>query len=310
MTTGPDLEDVAILRPLLFSIAYRMLADVGGAEDAVQEAFVRYERARTEGTDIHSPKAFLTTVVTRIAIDELRSAHARRETYPGEWLPEPLLTDDRESEPDVIAERADTLSMAFLLLLERLNPVERAVFLLHDVFGYEFTDVAEMVGKSEANCRQIAVRARLHIQEGKPRFEPARAKRDELAERFFSAVTEGDVEGLAAMLAEDVVVYGDGGGKSPLQWWVPIAGGERVARLLANVGKQVRMRGGRFERHEINGQAGAFLLAPDGKLVSVFVLDIDEGAVQTVRSVINPDKLEHLGELADLAAVLRGGRKG
>jgi RNA polymerase sigma-70 factor (ECF subfamily) len=306
----PGLEDVAPLRPLLFSIAYRMLGGIGEAEDAVQEAFVRYERARTEGVDIRSPKAFLATVVTRIAIDELRSAHARRETYPGEWLPEPLLTDDRESEPDVMAERADTLSMAFLLLLERLNPVERAVFLLHDVFGYGFPDVAEMVGKSEANCRQIAVRARHHVEEGRPRFEPPRAKRDELAERFFSAVTDGDVDRLVEMLAEDVVVYGDGGGKAALQWWTPITGGQRVAQLLANLGKQVRVRGGRFERHEINGQAGAFVLASDGKLVSVFLLDIEEGAVQTVRSVINPDKLGHLGELADVAALLREGPKG
>jgi RNA polymerase sigma-70 factor, ECF subfamily len=297
-------NDVAGLRPLLFSIAYRMLASVSDAEDLVQEAFLRYERARGDGADIHSPKAYLTTVVTRLAIDEMRSARARRETYPGEWLPEPLLTDESESEPDVIAERADTLSMAFLLLLERLNPVERAVFLLHDIFGYEFTDVAEIVGKSEANCRQIAVRARRYIEEGKPRFEPTRDKRDELTVRFFSAVTNGDVDNLREMLAQDVVVYGDGGGKA-VQWWAPIVGAERVARLLANVGNQVRDRNGRFEIHELNGQAGAFVLAPDGKLISVFVLDIGGGTVQSVRSVINPDKLAHLGEVADVRALLQ-----
>jgi RNA polymerase sigma-70 factor (ECF subfamily) len=309
MKGDPGTNDVAALRPLLFSIAYRMLASVSNAEDLVQEAFLRYEHARADGTEIHSPKAYLTTVVTRLAIDELRSAHARRETYPGEWLPEPLLTDESESEPDVIAERADTLSMAFLLLLERLNPVERAVFLLHDIFGYEFTEVAEMVGKSEANCRQIAVRARRYIEEGKPRFEPPRDKRDALADRFFSAVTNGDVENLVEMLAEDVVVYGDGGGKA-VQWWAPIAGVERVARLLANLGNQVRGRGGSFEIHEVNGQAGALVLAPDGKLISVFVLDIEEGAVQTVRSVINPDKLAHLGEVADVRALLSERREG
>lgn len=307
MNGDTETNEVASLRPLLFSIAYRMLGRVGDAEDLVQEAFLRYERARGEGADIHSLKAFLTTVVTRLAIDELKSARVQRETYPGEWIPEPLLTDESESEPQVIAERADTLSMAFLLMLERLNPVERAVFLLHDIFGYEFTDVAEMIGKSDANCRQIAVRARSYIEEGKPRFEPPRDKRDELADRFFSAVTDGDVENLVEMLAKDVVVYGDGGGKA-VQWWTPIAGAEKVARLLANVGNQVRTRGGRFEIHELNGQAGAFVLAPNGQLISVFVLDIAQGTVQTVRSVINPDKLAHLGDVADVRALLRESR--
>jgi RNA polymerase sigma-70 factor (ECF subfamily) len=253
--------DVASLQPLLFSIAYRMLGSVADAEDLVQEAFLRYERARADGVGIDSPKAYLTTVATRLAIDGLRSARVRRETYPGSWLPEPLLTDRDELHPDVMVDRADTLSMAFLVLLERLNPVERAVFLLHDVFGYEFTDIADIVGKSEANCRQIAVRARRYIEDGKPRFESSREKRDVLAEGFFAAVTEGDVDRLVEMLAADVVVYGDGGGKT-LQWTAPIAGVERVARLLANVGNQVRAVDGRFELREVNGQPGALVLAP------------------------------------------------
>jgi RNA polymerase sigma-70 factor (ECF subfamily) len=253
---------------------------------------------------IDSPKAYLTTVVTRLAIDELRSARVRRETYPGQWLPEPLLTDRDGPHPDEMADRADTLSMAFLLLLERLNPVERAVFLLHDVFGYEFTDIADIVGKSDANCRQIAVRARRYIEDGKPRFESSRKKRDALAESFFAAVSDGDVGRLVEMLAADVVVYGDGGGKA-LQWTAPIAGIERVARLLANVGNQVRAVGGRIELHEVNGQPGALVLAPDGRLINVFALDIAVSSIQTVRSVINPDKLGHLGLVADARELLR-----
>jgi RNA polymerase sigma-70 factor (ECF subfamily) len=296
--------DVASLRPLLFSIAYRMLGSVADAEDLVQEAFLRYERARGDGVGIDSPKAYLTTVVTRLAIDELRSARVRRETYPGQWLPEPLLTDRDGPNPDVMADRADTLSMAFLVLLERLNPVERAVFLLHDVFGYEFTDIADIVGKSEANSRQIAVRARRYIEDGKPRFESSREKRNALAESFFAAVTDGDVDRLVEMLAADVVVYGDGGGKT-LQWTAPIAGVERVARLLANVGNQVRAVDGRFELHEVNGQPGALVVARDGRLINVFALDIAVSSIQTVRSVINPDKLGHLGLVADARELLR-----
>jgi RNA polymerase sigma-70 factor (ECF subfamily) len=199
--------------------------------------------------------------------------------------------------------------MAFLLLLERLNPVERAVFLLHDVFGYEFTDIADIVGKSEANCRQIAVRARRYIEDRKPRFESSRKKRDDLAESFFAAVTDGDVDKLIEMLAADVVVYGDGGGKT-LQWTVPIAGVERVARLLANVGNQIRAVDGRIELREVNGQPGALVLARDGRLINVLALDIAVGSIQTVRSVINPDKLGHLGLVADALELLREQRRG
>jgi len=205
------------LRPLLFSIAYRMLGSVGDAEDVVQEALLRYDEA--EGFE--SPKAWLTSVVTRLAIDQLRSARARRETYVGEWLPEPLVNGD--DDPAAHAEQADTLSMAFLLLLERLTPVERAVFLLHDVFAYRYDEIAGLIGRSEANCRQLGVRARRHVEAEKPRFEASRHERDELAARFFAAVQDGDVDELVGMLAADAVVVGDGGGKAP-QWATPIVG--------------------------------------------------------------------------------------
>ena len=299
-------EAYASLRPLLFSIAYRMLSSVSEAEDVVQEAFLRYERALAEGAAIESPKAFLSAVVTRLSIDQLRSARARRETYVGEWLPEPLVTSDDDLAAH--AEEADSLSMAFLLLLERLSPVERAVFLLHDVFGYGYDEVAAIVGKSEANCRQLASRARRHIESGKPRFEASRKERDELAARFLAAVTDGDLDSLVETLAADVVVYGDGGGKAP-QWTAPIVGVERVARLFAGIGRQMRELGIRVEPRRVNGQPGAIFLDPEGRLTNVWSLDVVDGAVQTVRSVINPDKLQHLGPVADVRAILRGQRQ-
>jgi RNA polymerase sigma-70 factor, ECF subfamily len=290
------------LRPLLFSIAYRMLGSVSDAEDMVQESYVRYERAIREGTDIESPRAYLSAVVTRLAIDHQRAALVRRESYSGQWLPEPLLTDEDRDDPAIHIEQADSLSMAFLLVLERLNPVERAVFLLHDVFGYGYDEVAAIVGKTEANCRQLAVRARRHVEAEKPRFEASRHDRNELAAHFFAALVDGDVDRLAEMLAADVVVYGDGGGKAP-QWSTPIVGAARVARLLANVGRSMRGLGVRLR--EVNGQPGALVLDPEGRLINVFVLDIADGAVQTVRSVINPDKLRHIGPVADVRALLR-----
>ncbi len=301
MTIAETFES---LRPLMFSIAYRMLASVSDAEDVVQEAFLRYERALRDGAEIDSPKAYLSAVVTRLAIDQLKSAHARRETYVGEWLPEPLLTDAGFDDPARHAEEADSLSMAFLLVLERLSPVERAVFLLHDVFNYGYDEIAAFVGKSEANCRQLALRARRHIESEKPRFDASRRHREELARRFFAAVAEGDLDGLVELLAADVVVYGDGGGKAP-QWAAPIHGVERVARLLAGMGRQMRELGIIIRPCELNGQPGAMFLDRAGELTNVFSLDVVDGAVQTVRSVINPDKLGHLGPVADVRALLR-----
>jgi RNA polymerase sigma-70 factor, ECF subfamily len=298
------------LRPLLFSIAYRMLGTVSDAEDIVQEAFLRYHRAAAAGRDgVEAPKAFLSAVTTRLCIDHLRSARIRREAYVGEWLPEPLLTDTAAPDPAGAAEQADSLSMAFLLLLERLTPVERAVFLLHDVFGYGYDEIAGIVGKSEDNCRQLAVRARRHVGEGRPRFEASRGKREKLAGQFFRAVGDGDMDGLLSMLAEDVVVYGDSGGISP-SWPRPITGRDNVSRLLLGLSGQMRQVGITIRPAEINGQPGAMFLDPDGNLTNVFILDIADGQVAAVRSVINPEKLRHLGALADLPRLRRRLRPG
>lgn len=290
------------LRPLLFSIAYRMLASVSEAEDMVQEAFLRYQRSLRDGVQIASPKAYLSAVITRLCIDRLRSAPKRREAYLGQWLPEPLLTDNQAGDPAAHAEQADSLSMAFLLVLERLNPIERAVFLLHDVFGYGYDEIAAIVGKSEANCRQLAARARSHVKAEKPRFEASREQRDQLATRFFAAVTDGDLDGLVGMLADDVVVYGDGGGKAP-QWMRPVVGPDRVARLLVGMSGDLRDYQITIEPHQVNGQPGALLVTSGGELINVFSLDIADGLVQAVRSVINPDKLRHLGPVADVYAL-------
>jgi RNA polymerase sigma-70 factor (ECF subfamily) len=280
-------------RPLMFSIAYRMLASASEAEDIVQEAFLRFHRESTAGTVIESPKAYLSTVTTRLAIDHLRSARVRRERYVGTWLPEPLVTDT-ESDVARHAEAADSLSMAFLVLLESLTPVERAVFLLREVFDYGYDEIADVVGKSEDNCRQIAVRARRQIESHKPRFEASRERREELARRFFRAVGEGDVDGLVSLLAADVVAYADGGGKA-FAFTGSIYGRDRVARLVgegATRGRRLWVDG--LQLAEINGQPGALFFDPEGVLVVAVTLDIADGLVQTLRAVTNPDKLAHL----------------
>ncbi|MGH3006007.1 MAG: RNA polymerase sigma-70 factor [Gaiellaceae bacterium] len=294
------------LRPLLFSIAYRMVGSVSEAEDIVQEAFLRFHRVSAEDAEIDSPTAYLSAVTTRLSIDHLRSTRVRRERYFGEWLPEPLLSDtgadaaQHGETPDSLS-----LSLAFLVLLESLSPVERAVFLLHDVFAYGYDEIARVVGKSEENCRQLATRARHHVEARKPRFEASRRQREELARRFFAACEEGDTEGLLRLLAADVVVYGDGGGKAP-SWPRPIYGRERVARLFVGIGAQAQKLGVRSSPVEVNGQPGAVFLDPEGRLTNVISLDIADGVVQTVRSIINPEKLRHLGPLADVRALLRG----
>lgn len=295
-------ETFETLRPLLFAIAYRMLASVSDAEDVLQEAYLRYRRAVDEGVAIASLKAYLSTIVTRLSLDHAKSAQQRREEYVGLWLPAPLLTDDGGDDASAHAELADSLSMAFLLVLERLNPVERAVFLLHDVFGYGHDEIASIVEVTATNSRQIAARARQRVQAERPRFESSPVERDRLANQFFAAVTEGDVDGLVQLLADDVVVYGDGGGKVP-QWKGPIAGAWNVARLFAGLGRQARDVGVRFELRRINGGPGAVVRDPDGNVVSVFSLEIGAGAIRSIRSVINPDKLRHLGPLADVRAL-------
>ena len=368
-------------RPLMFSIAYRMLASASEAEDIVQEAFLRFHRESTAGTVIESPKAYLSTVTTRLAIDHLRSARVRRERYVGTWLPEPLVTDtesdvarhaeaadslsmaflvllesltpveravfllrevfdygyeeiespkayvsaittrlaidhlrsarvrreryvgtwlpepvltDPESDVALHAETADSLSMAFLVLLESLSPTERAVFLLREVFEYGYDEIARVIGKSEDNCRQIAVRARRAVESHKPRFEASRERREELARRFFAAVTEGDTDGLLSLLAADVVAYGDGGGKAPA-FAKPVYGRDHVARLLFKAAEQGLKRGVIGARYlEINGQPGAIFIDPEGRPLAVVTLDIADDQVQTVRAVSNPEKLRHL----------------
>ena len=280
------MESQEELRPYLFAIAYRMLGSVAEAEDVVQEAFLRYHEA---GVEAESPKAYLATVTTRLAIDELRSARARREVYPGQWLPEPLVEDEAVRH----AETADSLSLAFLHLLEQLSPVERAVFLLREVFDYPYEEVARIVAKSPDNCRQILARAHAHMQEGRRRFDVSREERDEIAERFLAAWEEGDTGSLVQLLAADVTVYGDGGGKAPAVP-VPLVGAERVAKALIGWGRQAREHGLVHERAIVNGDPGVVFYDSDGRAAWVAGLEIAEGVVVAVRSVLNPDKLTHV----------------
>lgn len=293
-------EEFQGLRPLLFSIAYRILGSVSEAEDVVQEAWLRYEASPTEPA---SAKAFLSAVVTRISIDVLRSARVRREEYIGPWFPEPLLADPYQ-DPERSAELADSVSMAALLLLERLSPLERAVFVLREVFGFDFPEVASAVGRSKAACRQLAVRARRHMAAGRPRFEADRTEREELAGRFLDAFRDGDVDGLRELLAADVQMVGDGGGKGP-QWADRFIGAENVARVLAALVPLFARIGAKAEPHQMNGQPGAIFRDRDGKVLNTWVLDILDGQIQMIRTVNNPDKLGHMGPVADAWAALR-----
>ena len=297
MTQAQEFEE---LRPLLFAIAYRILGSVSEAEDAVQETWLRYTASPTQPT---STKAFLSAVVTRVSIDVLRSARLRREKYVGPWFPEPLLTDPYE-DPERSAELADSWSMAALLLLERLSPLERAVFVLREVIGFSFPEVASAVGRTEEACRQLAVRARRHMDAGRPRFEADRREREELAKRFFDAFKEGDVDGLRELLAADVKLVGDSGGKGP-QWGMGIFGVENVGRLLATLVPSFVRIGVVVEPHEVNGEPGAIFRDRDGKIVNTLALDVLDGRIQTIRAVMNPDKLRHLGPVGDAWAVLR-----
>lgn len=294
------VEEFEALRPLLFSIAYRILGSVGEAEDAVQEAWLRFDGSPTRPV---SAKAFLSATVTRISIDVLRSARVRREAYVGPWFPEPLLSDPYQ-DPARSAELADSVSMAALLLLERLSPLERSVFVLREVFGFGFEEVAQAVGRSEAACRQLAVRARRHMEAGRPRFAADRQARQELARRFFDALKDGDVDALRDLLAADVQLVGDGGGRAP-QLARAVVGAENVARVLGTVFPWLVRIDVTFEPREVNGQPGAVFRDRDGKVLHTMALDVLDGRIQAIRSVLNPDKLGHLGPVADAWAVHR-----
>jgi len=292
------------LRPVAFAIAYRMLGSVSEAEDVVQEALLRVHQALDGGEQIASPHAFVATVTTRMAINELRSARVRRERYVGEWLPEPIITD-RNDDPARHAETADSLSLAMLVLLESLSPEQRAVLLLHDVFDYGYPEIAAIVDKSEDNVRQLASRARQHVQLRRPRFQTTTEQRDELARRFFAAAEQGDLAGLEGMLAHDVAMTGDGGGNVPAIK-KSLRGRSRVARsLVDHIPMVTRLPGVSLRPVEVNGGPGALLLDGQQQLIGVWALDIADGRISSINVVVNPEKLTHLGPVGDIIALVR-----
>ena len=306
--TGTEREQLLDdLRPIAFAIGYRMLGSVSEAEDVVQEALLRLHQALDAGEPITSPRAFVSTVTTRLAIDELRSARARRERYVGEWLPEPILTDGLD-DPARQAEMADSLSVAMLVLLESLSPEQRAVLLLHDVFDYGYAEVARIVGKTEDNVRQLATRARRHVEQRRPRFQTSREQRDELAQRFLAAAQAGNLAGLEALLAQDVVLAGDGGGKVPALAR-SLHGRRRVARMLLSwLGRLSGTPGVSMRPVQGNAQPGALVLDGKGRVIGGWALDIAGEEIQSVRSIVNPDKLGHLGPIGDFNVVVRSRR--
>jgi RNA polymerase sigma-70 factor (ECF subfamily) len=293
------------LRPVAFGIAYRMLGSVSEAEDVVQEALLRVHQALDGGEQIESPHAFVATVTTRLAINELNSARARRENYVGEWLPEPIITDGHD-DPARHAETAESLSLAMLVLLESLSSEQRAVLLLHDVFDYGYPEIAAIVGKSEDNVRQLATRARRHVKQRRPRFQTTRDQREELARRFLAAVEQGDVAELETLLAHDVKLTGDGGGKVPALAR-SLRGRSRVARTLVKgmIRLGARLPGVSWRPVEVNGSPGALFLDGQQRLIGVLALDITDGRITSISSILNPDKLAHLGPVADLRSLLQ-----
>jgi RNA polymerase sigma-70 factor (TIGR02957 family) len=293
----------AELRGLMFSIAYQMTGSVTEAEDLVQEAFFRLERARRSGVVVESPKAYLAAATTRLAIDPMRSARGRRESYVGTWLPEPIVADLHES-PEQMAELSDSLSMAFLVLLESLSPVERAVFLLREVFDYSYEDIAEIVGKSEANCRQIFGRARQHLAAHQARYEASAEHSEALLRSFLAAARDGDLDQLVGMLAADAVFCGDGGGKATAIR-EPLYGRDRVASFLLAIFERNLPLGMTSEPALVNGGPGIVNRDSQGRIIGVFALQVFGGVIQSVRSVVNPDKLQHLGSVSDFLRLRR-----
>jgi RNA polymerase sigma-70 factor (ECF subfamily) len=285
------VEQFETYRPLLFSIAYRMLGSVMEAEDMVQETFLRYQITPLES--IHSPKAFLSTVITRLCLNQLDTARVKREAYIGPWLPEPLSTaEDPQLSPSDEVEMRESISVAFLVLLETLTPVERAVFLLRQVFEYEYAEIAEMVGKDQAACRQLFSRAKKHIAERRPRFKPTPEQHRQVLDRFVHAVTDGDVDGLNRMLADDVTMWADGGGKIKGAATHPLHGREAVARFLMASTRLV-VGGYRAEAAELNGEPSVILRSGDKAFLVLFIA-LEQDQVQEIRVIGNPDKLQRL----------------
>jgi RNA polymerase sigma-70 factor (ECF subfamily) len=302
-----DTSQYAHYRPLMFSIAYRMTGSVSDAEDIVQEAFLRAGQDRKNGRDgrdgrggdaqVESPKAYLATITTRLAIDHLRSARVRRESYVGTWLPEPLIAST-EPDPAELAETSDSLSMAFLVLLESLAPAERAVFLLREVFGYDYGEIAGITGKTEAACRQTFARSRRRIDEGRPRFETSRAEGEELTALFLAAADGGDMASLLERLAPDVLFYGDSGGKGEATFIAPLYGREHVARLIRMQVQRTLQLGASLSAAWVNGQPGVLAHDTDGGLIAVIAFDVLDGQIQAIRVVANPEKLGHIGPIS------------
>jgi RNA polymerase sigma-70 factor (TIGR02957 family) len=299
---SPREELLQELRPVAFAIAYQMLGSVAEAEDVVQEALLQVHQALEAGEQIASPRALVATVTTRRAIDQLRSARARREQYVGQWLPEPIITDGHD-DPARHAEMADSLSLAMLALLESLSPEQRAVLLLHDVFDYSYAEIAAILGKSQDNVRQLATRARRHLQQRRPRFQTTREQRDELARRFIQAVEHGDLSGLEALLAHDVELTGDGGGKVPALART-LRGRSRVARMLIDWARLAARAPGRSLRPvAVNGGAGALYLDAQQRLLGVVALEVAGGQVTSISAILNPDKLTRLGPVGDFGSL-------
>jgi RNA polymerase sigma-70 factor (ECF subfamily) len=299
---SPREELLQQLRPVSFAIAYQMLGSVAEAEDVVQEALLQVHQAMEAGEQVASPRALVATVTTRRAIDQLRSARVRREHYVGEWLPEPIITDGHD-DPARHAEMADSLSLAMLVLLERLSPEQRAVLLLHDVFDYDHAQIAQILGKRQDSVRQLATRARRHLAQRRPRFQTTREQHQELARRFFAAVEQGDLSGLEALLAHDVELTGDGGGKVPALART-LRGRTRVARMLIDWARLgARLPGGSLRAVEVNGGPGALYLDAQRRLLGVVALEVAGGQVTSISAIVNPDKLMHLGPVGDFGSL-------
>jgi RNA polymerase sigma-70 factor (ECF subfamily) len=279
-------------RSLLFSIAYRMLGSVADAEDMLQETFIRWQQAREE--EFRSPRAFLITIISRLCISHLQSARVKREEYVGQWLPEPIVTGPG-SDPLEIIRVDESLSMAFLVMLERLTPIERAVFLLREVFEYEYPEIATVLGESEANCRQILHRARQHVTAMRPRFKTSQRQKSDLLERFLKATGSGDLEGLVELLASDIVLHTDGGGKAVAAPNL-IRGARNVARGAMGTLKKLVPKNLVFRLAQINGEPGLVSYL-DGKAYSVLTLEAGAGHIQTIYVVTNPEKLAHIPDL-------------